>query len=82
MKNPEYQNLLYIGKSNKRFTYNRFYSYRKYPDYYIICDNKNTHRRLYNDYVIEKFTLIKNKDLKQLSRKQKLEKLKNETRRF
>jgi len=76
MKNPTHENLMYIGKSNKRFTHNRIYYFRRYVgSYYIIEDNRNSQRRIEQDYLEDNFKIITDKELMQFNRKLKLDKI-------
>ena len=74
--------LLYIGKSDKNFTHKRMYNYHgwSYDDSISITvrDNKNMDIFLNNeyfDYFYDNFKILNEHDIKQLERKNKLNKI-------
>ena len=75
--------LLYIGKSNKKFTYNKLYNIMYSANtpsifhYIVIYGNKNqiiTIRE--QDYFIDNFKHLDERQIKNFERKMKLKKLK------
>jgi len=73
--------LLYIGKSNKKYTYNKFYKYAGINEKFLVMtiyDNKNQpyyYDSKYSQYFEDNFRLINEEQYKQLIRKFKLTKL-------
>ena len=79
--------LLYIGKSNKKFTHNKlykiFYSANTPSKFHhiVMCGNKNKLVTVRDqDYFIDNFKCLDDIQIKKIERKIKLKKLKNESR--
>jgi hypothetical protein len=74
------EKLLYIGKSNKKFTHNKIYKYYGQPFYImIVYDNKNsmimfTNEKLY-DYFEKNFKFVDDQEYNKIIRKNKLNKI-------
>jgi len=70
-------NLLYVGKSNKKFTYNRIYRFLQYDGFmYIVHDNRGVKRVIRDmDYFERVFKIVTNKELIKMNRKLKLNKI-------
>jgi len=84
MDNNIYDKLLYIGKSNKRFTHNKIYKYHSI--HYLTTTNfnmtvyYNSNQMMvfkYKDYFNKNFKFINENEYNQFVRKEKLKRINN-----
>jgi hypothetical protein len=74
------ERLLYIGKSNKKFTHNRIYKYHgQIPYGIIVYNNKNTMESFsynsLNNYFEKNFKFVDEQEYNKIIRKNKLNKI-------
>lgn len=78
--------LIYIGKSNKKFTNGRLYEYMEFPHFShtLLSIQVKTNRNIleyfdgrYFDFFYTNFRFINEQEYKQLIREQKLKKINN-----